>query len=557
MKTALYAINSKYVHSSLAVWYLSASLSEAGYSCEVLEGSINESDEVIYKRAAEACADIYAFSCYIWNIEQAALCAKKIKEHNSSAITVFGGPEAGYRAADIFEKYPFVDYVISGEGEEPLLSLVSDITSGTDVTVKDGISRRGKISAPYIMRKDPPCPYTKEYLSRLLGRIAYIETSRGCPFLCAYCMSSKQKLRFFDTERAKRDIITLANSSTETVKFVDRTFNADRGRAHELFAFIISEREKNNIPAGVTFHFEIAGELVDEKTLELLKTAPAGLFQFEIGVQSFNPKTLSAINRHTDTEKLCRVIQKLYSYGNIHIHTDLIAGLPYEDKESFAASYNKLFSLGAHKLQLGFLKLLHGSDMREMPELFPCEYRKEPPYTVKSTPWLSEDDIRELELCERASDGIFFSGRFVSTAKYLLDCCGMDPYTLAKTLGEALYSGDTPALDELYNSIYDLCSQMDGVRADILRDRLLYDRIANNNSCVIPKHLIIRDKNLKHISKRVEELFPKQKNVRRCVGILYTEGTVIFADYDKKHPVTGLYNVHKISKSILFEGEEI
>ena len=285
MKTALIAINSKYIHSTLAVWYLSASLSDAGFECDVTEASINEDTERIYERVADTEADIYAFSCYIWNIDHVISIAKMIKAQNKDAAIVLGGPEAGYRAEDIFTKYPFVDYVISGEGEMPIVSLVRQLAECGVAMAGDGISKKGEIVAPYEMPCDPPVPYTDKYLSSLCGRIAYIETSRGCPFLCAYCMSSKQHLRFFDIDRAKRDIITLASSGTKTVKFVDRTFNADRARAREIFSFIIEKRADGSIPDGVTFHFEIAGELVDRETLELLEKVPAGLFQFEIGVQ--------------------------------------------------------------------------------------------------------------------------------------------------------------------------------------------------------------------------------------------------------------------------------
>ncbi len=550
MKTAVYQINSKYVHSSLAAWYLCAAVRERGCECEVLEGSINETEDVLFDRAMHADAQIIALSCYIWNIDRVLALAKRLKEHDPSIILVLGGPEVGYRAGSVLREYPYIDHVISGEGEVPLSELVYALSSGRRAFRIDGVStREGEeyhLSEPCIMSTDPPCPYTDEYLSRLGGRISYIETSRGCPFSCAYCLSCSQSVRFFDVEKAKENILTLARAQTKTVKFVDRTFNADRARARELFSFIIDKHSDGSIPDGVTFHFEIAGELVDAETMDILRGVPAGLFQLEIGVQSFNPDTLRAIHRHTDTRRLCEVIFELSSYGNIHIHTDLIAGLPYEDIVSFRQSYNTLASLGSHKVQLGFLKLLHGSDMREQPELFPCEYDANAPYTVKSTPWLGEDDLQELELVERANDGIFYSGRFAKTVQYLLCATGYDQYTLAHKLGTALYNSTTPALDTLFDRMYGLCSGMHGVRADVLRDMMLYDRIAHDSSCVIPHSLRIRDPRLRELSERIREHYPKASGVRRCVGILYTEGRAIFADYDKKHPVTGLYEVKSI-----------
>ncbi|MBQ2863829.1 MAG: DUF4080 domain-containing protein [Clostridia bacterium] len=544
MKTVIYQINSKYVHSSLAAWYLCGAVRERGCVCDVLEGSVNESEDALFLRLTEARADVVAFSAYIWNVSLVCSLAKRIKEYDPYIKVILGGPEVSYRAESIFEECPYVDYVISGEGEVPFSSLVCSLERGDAIPEYDGISSRGDVRAPYVMKDDPPCPYTDEYIERLKGRIAYIETSRGCPYRCAYCLSaSSGGVRFFDVDRAKRDIITLAESGAATVKFVDRTFNADRARACEIFSFIIQKRAEGAIPDYVTFHFEIAGELVDADTIALLREAPRGLFQFEIGVQSMNDKTLCAINRRSDISKLSCVISELSSLGSIHIHTDLIAGLPYEDIESFRNSYNKLASLGSHKLQLGFLKLLYGSPMRESPEIYPCEYDSDPPYTVTSTPWLSEEDIRELVLVERANDGIYYSGRFDRTVDYLLSATGLDRYSLALVMGKNLYAEATPALDVLFDRIYELCSRMDGVDAAVLRDNMLYDRIAYDSSCVIPLSLRVYDKRLKGIARAISQKYPQRKGIRRCVGILYTESSVIYADYDKKDPVTERYVV--------------
>ena len=524
MKTAVYQINSKYVHSSLAAWYLCSAIRERGVDCEVLEGSIDEDEDTLFFRALESDARIIAFSVYIWNVTLVLSLAMRIKEQDPSVTVILGGPEVSYRASDMVEKYEYIDYVISGEGEDPLGALVYSLATGAALPDIDGITTRDLTRPPYVMKNDPPSPYTEEYLSRLGGRMAYIETSRGCPFRCAYCLSCRSGgVRFFDIERAKRDIITLARSGASTVKFVDRTFNADRARAREIFSFIIEQHAQKIIPDGVTFHFEIAGELVDEATIDILKAAPRGLFQFEIGVQSMNEQTLRAIHRYTDTKKLAEVITQLSDAGNIHIHTDLIAGLPYEDIRSFRHSYNTVASLGSHKLQLGFLKLLYGSDMRERADIYPCEYESEPPYTVRSTPWLSEKDLRELELVERAGDGIYYSGRFDSTVQYLLSATGLDRYSLAFMLGDRFYKGRTLALDVLFDGLLEYCSGMDGVSKSVLRDRLVYDRLAYDSSCVIPRTLRVYDKRLGALSRLLGNKYPKKQGVRRCVAILYSE----------------------------------
>ena len=548
MRAAIYQINSKYIHSSLASWYLCAAVGEV---CDavVLEGSINERDEVLFERIKALNCDAVCFSVYIWNIDTVVRLSKSVKQYAPSVKIILGGPEVAYRARAVLESYPYVDYVISGEGEVPLSRLLSALSDGKSERV-EGVSGRDSggiyISEPYVMECDPPCPYTDAYFDALGSRISYIETSRGCPFSCAFCLSGRQKLRFFDIERSKRDILKLAGSGTSTVKFVDRTFNADRRRAVEILGFIIEKHACGEIPDGVTFHFEISGALADDAFLSTVKKAPAGLFQFEIGVQSFNENTLRAINRTPDTEKLCRVIRELSSFGNVHIHTDLIAGLPHEDKESFKASYNKLYALGSHKIQLGFLKLLWGSDMVERRELYPCEYESSAPYKVKSTPWLCEDDMRELETAERANDGIFFSGRFDRTVKYLLSATGKTPYDLAYFLGRELYGENSLPLDTLFCRLYEAVSKEDGVDAARLRDIMLCDRIEKNNSCVIPKALKISDVRLKRFSQKIDMLYPRKRNVRRSVGILYTEGKVIFADYDSPHPVTDKYTLHSV-----------
>ncbi len=547
MTTAVYQINSKYVHSSLASWYLAAALREAGFECRVLEGSINEDLSVHIARAEAADADIVALSCYIWNIDTVLTLASSIKERDPSRIVVLGGPEVSSRAEQILNEYGFVDYVLSGEGEVPITELVRALSRGTGVEVDAGISYRGSISAPYSMKTDPPLPYGEEYLRALKGRISYIETSRGCPFGCAYCLSGRDGVRFFDIERSKKDILTLARSGSRTVKFVDRTFNADRARARELFSFIMDAREQGTVPDGVTFHFEIAGELVDASTLELLKKAPAGLFQLEIGVQSFNEKTLKAINRYTDLEKLSDVIREISAQNNIHVHTDLIAGLPHEDIESFRRSYERLAELCPHKIQLGFLKLLHGTDMREKKDIYPCEFDHSAPYKVRGTPWLSADDIRELEYVEWANDKIMYSGRFSRTVEYLMSAAGHGNYSLALELGRALCENAALALDDLFGALYEHCRSMEGVDAEVLRDRLLYDRIECNNSCVIPHPLRVHDTRMRMISDKLAELYPPARGVRRCIGILYSEDKVIFADYDRAHPVTGVYKVKEIA----------
>ena len=369
MKVIIACLNSKYIHASLSPWCLLAGVREFAkgeYDATVMESTINGDTAAFADSITNEKPYIVAFSCYIWNITKTLEICKAIKEKHN-CIIVLGGPEVAYKPKDILEKHGFIDYVLSGEGEwtfpDFLDSLGGDLSSVSGLTYKEN----GKIIS--VPEKEytatPPSPYCEEFFEKLNGRITYIETSRGCPYSCAFCLSGRcSPLRFFDTENVKKDIIKLAQSGTQTVKFVDRTFNANAKRANEILLFI-KENYGKEIPQGVCFHFEIAGDILKDSTLEILESMPYGAVQLEIGIQSFNEETLKKINRKTNTEKLMQNIRKLISFNNMHIHIDLIAGLTGEDFESFKSSFNTAYSLGAHMLQLGFLKLLHGADMRE------------------------------------------------------------------------------------------------------------------------------------------------------------------------------------------------
>ena len=378
MKTVISMLNSKYIHSSLAPWYLYSGVRafcDKNVSAKVIECTVNEKTEKIISRLTAEKADVYAFCCYIWNID----CVKKIAEeikNQTGAKIIFGGPEVSYNADEILDNNSFVDFVLSGEGDDSFASLCNKIAENGDLSSVNGLCFRqnGKniISAPVVSSEEPLSPYCEEYFSSLGGRIAYIEASRGCPFSCAFCLSGRcGGLVLFDIERVKKEILLLAKSGTQTVKFIDRTFNSKTDRADEIISFIIENHGKE-IPRNVCFHFEIDGATLKDSTLSLLKKAPAGLFQLEIGLQSFNPDTLRAVHRNPDTSKLENTIRELVASGNIHIHADLIAGLPYENLESFKESFNRLYELRPHMLQLGFLKLLHGSELREKSNDFDC-----------------------------------------------------------------------------------------------------------------------------------------------------------------------------------------
>ena len=289
MKVLICTFNTKYVHSALAPWCLRAGAKKYAPDCEcnIFEGTINENTDTLLEKILRYDFDLIAFSTYIWNKKLVLSLAERVKQHRNVKIAL-GGPEVSYNVCEILSDSPYIDYVLSGEGEE----IFGRLCSGENVDEIPGISYRKNdgfvVKPPYVPLETPPSPYCDEYFEALNGRIAYIETSRGCPYRCAFCLSGRcGTVRFFDLEKSKENIIKLSNSGTQTVKFIDRTFNADRERANEIFSFIIDGYGKE-IPKNVCFHFEIEGELLDNKTFSVLEKAPKGLFQLEIGLQTFN-----------------------------------------------------------------------------------------------------------------------------------------------------------------------------------------------------------------------------------------------------------------------------
>jgi radical SAM superfamily enzyme YgiQ (UPF0313 family) len=557
-------LNSKYIHSSLAQWYLLAGLEAfggGGVTAEVVEGTVNEDIVAVAERIIEKKPAAVGFCCYIWNIAFIKRLLPFIKSALPDANIILGGPEVSYNAGDILRDEPLVDYILSGEGERPFARLLDALRAGADVSSIPGVCYRDAehiiVSPPFCASEDPPNPYTEAYFKTLNGRIAYLETSRGCPFSCAFCLSGRKQtalpagggVRFFDLERAKRDVLLLAGSGTKTVKLVDRTFNANKERALALFRFIIESYGKT-IPKGVCFHFEIAGDLLDEVTLELLKPAPKGAIQFEIGLQSFNPKTLEAISRKTSIDRLKGNIDKLRALGNIHIHIDLIAGLPYEDFESFAGSFNTAYTLGPHMLQLGFLKLLHGSPMRENPDIYPCRFSPAPPYEVLETPWLSPDELQRLRDAENALDSLYNSGRFRRTLAFVLEQTGLTPFELFLCTGAFLAEGTARRLplDGFTALMLEFFGSLNGIDQMSLRDVMVCDRLASVAGGKLPEALKIPDSRLKAIMTAVNsapETRPS-KGVRRGLALLYSENAAVCCDYSEKDPVTEEYPLTRI-----------
>ncbi len=539
MKVVIGCLNAKYIHLSSAPWCLWAGVKAFGpqeADCRVMESTINADLAVFEEEILREKPDVLSFSCYIWNIRQTLALCRKIKER-SNCLIVLGGPEVAYRAQMLLESEPSVDYVLRGEGEfsfPPFLKMLlegSDPAAVAGLTYRDGVQIHSVPEGVY--NDDPPSPFDEDYFKALGGRICYIETSRGCPYRCAFCLSGRlAPYRIFsDYNAVFRDLLKLAQSGSQTIKFVDRTFNANADHANKILSFILENYGKT-IPQGVCFHFEIAGDILKESTFSLLQKMPHGAVQLEIGMQSFHAPTLDAIHRRTDTKRLCENIRRLLSYGNMHIHIDLIAGLKGEGMAEFEKSFNIGYSLGAHMLQMGFLKLLHGAQMRENRTEFPCEFDEEAPYEVRSTPWLSEEELIKLKRCETALDRLYNSGRFRFTLAYLIEEMEMEPFRLFYEFGNnGQVQGET--LSDYAQGVYDyFAPRCDEVR---LRELLSADLLCSASASQIPKALRITD--LRH--KKVASTLTTSRNQK--VLIMERTGKILLVDQGSPRDLWGRY----------------
>ena len=421
MKTVLVAINAKYIHSNLAVYSLRSYARTFGYEPELLEFTINQQKDQILKGIYEAKPDLLCFSCYIWNLSYAEEIIEDIKKILPKVTIWAGGPEVSYDAPEFLKRHPEVDGIMCAEGEKTLTELISYYEIGKS----QGKSLNGINGIVYQENKtihqtplrdimnmdDLVFPY--EDLKDFEHKIIYYESSRGCPFSCSYCLSSiDKKLRFRSFSLVEKELEFFLAHKVPQVKFVDRTFNCKKSHAMAIWTYI---KEHDN---GITnFHFEVAADLLTEDEIALIQTMRSGLIQLEIGVQSTNEKTLAEIHRKTDFEEITRKVKAVQKGENVHQHLDLIAGLPYENYESFGRSFNNVYALKPEQLQLGFLKVLKGSYMAEAAEGYGCVHKAKPPYEVLGTRWLSYEEILKLKGVEEMVEVYYNSGQFQKTIR--------------------------------------------------------------------------------------------------------------------------------------------
>lgn len=583
MKTLIISTNAKYIHSSLAPWYLKAYCGDRYGKIKVMDFTINDSMDSVVASIYSEKADVVCFACYIWNIEYVSRLAECLKKVAPASRIVFGGPEVSYDPENIMEKNKYLDYIISGEGEDAFKELLEHLHDGA-MKLKDidGLTYResGRIVANRTCRTikeldSIPSPYTDEMLNYAGNRIIYFETSRGCPFSCSYCLSSTAKgVRYFSMDRVKQDLLKLIGAGIKLVKFVDRTFNCNRARAKEIIRFIIDNASETS------FHFEAAADLFDEEILDLIGSAPEGLIQLEIGVQSTNKETLELINRRTDLEKIFQNAKKIMYPGNVHMHLDLIAGLPGEDYDSFKKSFDDVYSLWPHQLQLGFLKMLKGTKIREEAHLHGYCFKDFPPYEVLYNKYISYEEMIELKGIEDLVERYHNSGRFACTLKYVINDMYRSPFEFFREFhtycmrmnfsGKAFSSRDTYTI--LLGFIAGIAPEE---KYKIIKDIARLDFLSSDNSNNLPAGL---ERNIEpgfkekcfeflRVSENIEIYLPAFTNLppKQIIKKVHFEifnydvtlpgqktgikkgKTVVLFDYSRKDRVTGLYSHMKIS----------
>lgn len=431
-KNILVGINSKYVHTNLAVRYLKGfTEANSDVKIEIYESNINNNLMKIIRDIAEKEPEKIFFSTYIWNKEIVFKITKELRKALKDSKIILGGPEVSYNPIEVMKENHEIDGIIIGEGEKIILNyLTKDIKDVKGIYYREDGEIKFNGYEELIENLDiVPFPYTDEELKDI-HKIIYYESSRGCPFSCSYCMSSIDKtVRHFSLERTKKDLKKFIDAGTKLVKFVDRTFNLKKERYLSIWQFLLDNYREN-----ITFHFEINANIFDDEVLEFLKKVPRRFFQFEIGVQTINPKSMENIKRNNILDKLSHNVK--YINKNIHLHLDLIAGLPYEDYESFGKSFDYVYDTGCEMIQLGFLKILKGTEMVNNVEKFNYKYLDFPPYEVLSNDFISYKEICRLKDIEEAVDLYYNSNKFKYSVKFIIDNFYESPFKFFEAIGD-------------------------------------------------------------------------------------------------------------------------
>ena len=559
MKILLAACNAKYIHSNLAVFNLKAYAREYNreYDSQILlrEYTINQQKDDILKDIYLSHPDVVCVSCYIWNITFVKELMQDLRKILPDVPFWAGGPEVSYDAEEFLKKNPAFLGVMLGEGEETFLELVrhyeEDAVSleniaGIVYREENGTLRNNGWRPIMDLSK---VPFAYENLEDFRNRIIYYESSRGCPFSCSYCLSSVDKrLRFRDLSLVKRELQFFLDHQVPQVKFVDRTFNCKHDHAMAIWQYI---KDHDN---GITnFHFEISADLLREEELELMKTMRPGLIQLEIGVQSTNPQTIRAIHRTMDFEKLAEIVNRIHSFQNIHQHLDLIAGLPYEDYDSFHRSFNDVYALHPQQLQLGFLKVLKGSHMKEMAEAYGIVHKEQEPYEVLGTKWLPYDDILRLKMVESMVEVYYNSGQFQNTLNYV-EPLFPDPFTLYEKLGAFYEKKGYTEISHSRMRRYEIfqefaeeefgkaTSRQGAMYCEKIADCMVYDLYLRENLKSHPSF----EYDQKPFEKEIWE-YRRQEKISKTAHIeVFRDGRMLLFDYENRDPLLHNASVREI-----------
>ena len=538
MKILLAACNAKYIHSNLAVYDLKAYSSDYDEHVILREYTINQPKDEILKDIYSSGADVVCFSCYIWNISFVRELIRDLVKILPKTAFWAGGPEVSYDAEKFLTEMPEMTGVMVGEGEKTFHDLLEFYIDGKDSLEEiSGIAYRTGDKIIHNGWRElmdlSAIPFVYEHLEKFENRIIYYESSRGCPFSCSYCLSSiDKKLRFRDLELVKKELQFFLDHRVPQVKFVDRTFNCKHEHAMTIWKYIL---EHDN---GVTnFHFEISADLLREEEMELMSQMRPGLIQLEIGVQSTNPETIRAIHRHMDLKKLEHCVNRVHSFRNIHQHLDLIAGLPYEDYDTFHQSFNDVYQMKPDQLQLGFLKVLKGSLMQKEAEVYGIVYKEKEPYEVLSTNWLTYGEVLKLKMVESMVEVYYNSGQFWHTLEYLVPF-EKDAFTFYEKLGSFYekkgYSEISHSRMRRYEILLEYLKEETDVSAEVAAQKMLYD-------------LYLREKLKKRPvfapdQKQYETAvwnYRKNNQVSKTAHIeVFENGTVILFDYEKRDPLS-------------------
>ena len=551
MKILLVACNAKYIHSNLAVYDLQAYASDYADHIVLKEYTINQQKDDIMRDIYLEHPDVVCVSCYIWNLSF-------VKELMADLIKILpgadfwaGGPEVSYDAEKFLTENSEFKGVMVGEGEETFKELAGYYVEKNPQNLKDmtGICYRDGdqiIHNGWRQIMDlSSIPFIYKDLSEFKNRIIYYESSRGCPFSCSYCLSSiDKKLRFRDTETVKKELQFFIDNKVPQVKFVDRTFNCKHDHAMAIWKYI---NEHDN---GVTnFHFEISADLLREEELQEMSTMRPGLIQLEIGVQSTNPDTIKAIHRTMNFEKLKGIVDRIHSFGNIHQHLDLIAGLPYEDYDSFRHSFNDVYALKPQQLQLGFLKVLKGSHMMEMCKEYGIVYKTQEPYEVLSTKWLDYDHVLKLKTVENMVEVYYNSGQFQNTLEYLENFF-QDAFSIYERLGsfymEKGYGDVSHTRMRRYEILLEFLEDVPEISMDQVKDQMVYDLYLRENLKSRPG--FARDQ--KPFERQVWDFRKREKVAKNAHVEVFADGTVLLFNYADRDPLTNNAHVTDVTKDV-------